>query len=83
MANKPLKHHLFFAGLLLSAAFINLQAQGTPEPVREQLLNGLTVLYGGRPGDGNVFLRLRINSGAAFDLAGKAGTMAQIGRAHV
>jgi hypothetical protein len=28
------------------------------------------------PGDANLFMKLRLNSGAAFDLTGKAGTMA-------
>ena len=52
-----------------------------PEPNREQLLNGLTILFSPRPGDANVLLKLRIHSGAAFDLAGKAGTMALLGDA--
>jgi len=57
-------------------------AQGNfPGPNREQLLNGLTILFFPRPGDANVFLKLRIQSGAAFDLAGKAGTMALLGDA--
>ena len=51
------------------------------EPNREQLLNGLTVLFSPRPGDANVLLKLRIHSGAAFDLSGKAGTMALLGDA--
>lgn len=51
-------------------------AQTIPEPSRQQLLNGLRVLLLNRPADGNVYLKLRIHSGAAFDLAGKAGTMA-------
>jgi zinc protease len=54
-------------------------AQTYPEPVREHLLNGLTVLFSQRPGDPNVFIKLRIESGAAFDLAGKGGTMALLG----
>jgi zinc protease len=54
-------------------------AQTTPEPVREHLLNGLTVLFSQRPGDPNVLVKLRIESGAAFDLAGKGGTMALLG----
>jgi zinc protease len=49
--------------------------QTAPPPEREHLLNGLTILYGNRSGDPNVLLKLRIKSGAAFDLAGKAGTM--------
>jgi predicted Zn-dependent peptidase len=53
-----------------------VNAQPTPAPEREQLLNGLTILYGNRAGDPNLLLKLRIKSGAAFDLAGKAGSMA-------
>lgn len=56
-------------------------AQSAPEPNREQLLNGLKVLYLERPGEANVLLKLRIKSGAAFDLAGKSGTMALLGDA--
>ena len=48
----------------------------TPDPQREQLLNGLRILMWPRQGDQNVVLKLRIHSGAAFDVAGKAGTMA-------
>jgi zinc protease len=51
-------------------------AQNTPEPRREQLLNGLSVLLWERPGNPDVLIKLRVHSGAAFDLAGKAGTMA-------
>jgi predicted Zn-dependent peptidase len=64
--------------LLLANAFST--ATGAPqvvaEPNREQLLNGLNVLLWQRPGDPTVLLKLRIHSGAAFDLAGKAGMMA-------
>lgn len=56
-------------------------AQGVPEPRREQLLNGLNILLWERPGNPEVLLKLRIHSGAAFDLAGKAGTMALLGDA--
>lgn len=56
-------------------------AQTFPEPEREHLLNGLKVVFWQRPGDANVLLKLRINSGAAFDLAGKDGTMALLGDA--
>ncbi|MDQ3820730.1 MAG: insulinase family protein, partial [Acidobacteriota bacterium] len=52
------------------------RAQGLPAPRRAELLNGLRVLLWSRPGDGNVFLKLRVHSGAAFDLAGKSGVMA-------
>jgi len=62
--------------IVLAAALAQVQAQAVPQPDRERLLNGLTILYGNRPGDPQVLLKLRIQSGAAFDLAGKAGTMA-------
>jgi predicted Zn-dependent peptidase len=42
-------------------------------PRREQLLNGLRLLLLHRPNDPQVLLKMRINSGAAFDLAGKEG----------
>jgi len=48
-------------------------AQNTGAPQREQLLNGLPILFLPQPGDPSVLLKLRINSGAAFDLAGKEG----------
>src|SRR6476646_3791116 len=75
--------HTYFRGLiclsLLVVVTARAGAQAYPEPVREQLLNGLTVLFSQRPGDPNVFIKLRIESGAAFDLAGKGGTMALLG----
>jgi zinc protease len=51
----------------------------TGEPQRDELLNGLRVLLWNRPGDQNVVLKLRIHSGAAFDMVGKPGTMAMLG----
>ncbi|MFN2530548.1 MAG: M16 family metallopeptidase [Pyrinomonadaceae bacterium] len=54
-------------------------AQIPAEPQREQLLNGLRVLFWPRPGGPEVLLKLRIHSGAAFDLAGKSGEMALLG----
>jgi zinc protease len=62
--------------LLLVATCTNGRAQGRPEPRREQLLNGLSVQLWYRPAEPIVMLKLRIHSGAIFDLAGKAGTMA-------
>ncbi|MFL6228505.1 MAG: M16 family metallopeptidase [Pyrinomonadaceae bacterium] len=47
-----------------------------PEPRREQLLNGLRLLIVERPGDAKVWMKLRVHSGAAFDLANREGTMA-------
>jgi zinc protease len=67
----------FFALLLLALALTALPARGqrTPEPRREQLLNGLRVLLVSRPADPNVLVKMRVHSGAAFDLAGKEGMM--------
>src|ERR1051325_5917003 len=65
-----------FLSLALGAVSPPCAAQSVPEPHREQLLNGLNVLTWQRGGDPNVLIKLRIHSGAAFDLAGKAGTMA-------
>ncbi len=53
--------------------------QSLPEPRREQLLNGLKILLWNRPGEAQVMLKLRIQSGAAFDLEGKAGLMTLLG----
>ena len=74
----PSRPYLHFSLCLLLALLIPFQsgAQSFPEPAREHLLNGLTVLLWQRPGDANVLLKLRVHSGAAFDLAGKGGTMA-------
>ncbi|HEX8889641.1 MAG TPA: hypothetical protein VF779_10710, partial [Pyrinomonadaceae bacterium] len=58
-----------------------VRSQALPEPQRDELLNGLRVLVWNRPGDQNVYLKLRIHSGAAFDLAGKSGMMALLGDA--
>ena len=72
---------MVLAGLATLAVLLGLpsgtaQAQSGPAPEREQLLNGLTILYSNRPGDPHVLMKLRIKSGAVFDLAGKAGSMA-------
>jgi zinc protease len=50
------------------------QAPSTPKGL--STLNGLRVLYLYRPTDPTLEIKLRINSGAAFDLRGKEGTMA-------
>jgi zinc protease len=71
--------HYSICLLLVSVICVRAGAQTFAEPDQEQLLNGLKVLFWQRPGDPNVLLRLRINSGSAFDLAGKDGTMALIG----
>src|SRR6185295_9875836 len=62
-----------FAGTILlcvTLVALPLRAQTPTQPEREQLLNGLRLLF---------FLKPRINSGAAFDLAGKSGQMALLG----
>ena len=72
-----------FAGtILLSVALAAqpLSAQTTAQqPESEQLLNGLRLLFWLKPGSPEVILKLRINSGAAFDLSGKSGQMALLG----
>ncbi|HEV2802244.1 MAG TPA: insulinase family protein [Pyrinomonadaceae bacterium] len=71
------------AALLLVSLCLPAAAQnaGTPAPRREQLLNGLRLLLVHRAGDPQVLLKIRINSGAAFDLAGKDGLMTLVGDA--
>ena len=71
----------FTASLLLCVLLIAqpLSAQSLAAPEREQLLNGLRLLMWLKPGNPDVILKLRINSGAAFDLSGKAGQMALLG----
>src|SRR5689334_3175438 len=73
-----------FRGLAVSALLLVLLAQPAlsqvpKEPQREQLLNGLRVLVSQQPGSLDLLVKLRINSGAAFDLAGKSGQMALLG----
>lgn len=65
--------------LLCLAGALPVAAQTAEEPQREQLLNGLRVLILPRPGAREVFMSLRIHSGAAFDVAGKSGEMAVLG----
>ncbi len=72
---------LLFCSSLASFYTPQCAAQNVPEPRREQLLNGLRVVLWQKPGEANVLLKLRIHSGAIFDTAGKAGTMALLGDA--
>lgn len=65
--------------MLVLTAFLpvgQVAAQSVPEPEREELLNGLKVLFQQRSSDPEVFIKLRIHDGAAFDTAGKEGLMA-------
>jgi zinc protease len=64
--------------ILLCSTLLSAQAP-TQQPDREQLLNGLRLLFWLKPGSPEVILKLRINSGAAFDLSGKSGQMALLG----
>src|SRR6267142_2744040 len=82
MTNRFTRHSYFYYPiclLLIALMSPSTKAQSYPEPVREQLLNGLTVLFSQRPGDSNVLIKLRVHSGAAFDTTGKSGTMALLG----
>jgi len=54
-------------------------AQPTAIPQSQELLNGLKILLWPKPGSPEVVVKLRIHSGSAFDLAGKAGEMALLG----
>src|SRR5215211_6732134 len=70
--------------LVVSALFVSLLAhpslaQTPREPEREQLLNGLRLLIWSQPNSPDLVVKLRLNSGAAFDLAGKSGQMALLG----
>lgn len=74
----------FLRKLALAVCFLvvlhsSVPAQVPMEPERARLLNGLRVLIWPRSGDRDVLLKLRVHSGAAFDLAGKTGSMALLG----
>ena len=80
--NLALRLCAFAVGLLFLCLLLVPQpaaAQSSNEPQSEQLLNGLRLLLWEKPGSSEVLLKLRINSGAAFDLAGKSGQMALLG----
>ena len=76
---KPLPRKLLFLVLSIFLMAPAAFPQAPAEPEREQLLNGLRLLFWLRPGSPDVILKLRINSGAAFDLSGKSGQMALLG----
>src|SRR5215212_4249350 len=75
--NSSLRVCAFACVFLFSA--LPLSAQPAAQPEREQLLNGLRLLFFLKPGTPELLVKLRINSGAAFDLAGKSGQMALLG----
>lgn len=64
---------------ILTVLSSSVPAQVPIEPEHSRLLNGLRVLMWSRPGEQDVLLKLRVHSGAAFDLEGKAGSMAMLG----
>src|SRR5687768_16267261 len=75
-------HVIARSALVLVLCFVLVQPalpQASNEPEREQLLNGQRLLLWPKTGSSEVLLKLRINSGAAFDLAGKSGQMALLG----
>ena len=64
-------HRSVAAGLILLFMLLigtTAHAQAPQPPEREQLLNGLRLMFWLKPGSPDVILKLRINSGAAFDL---------------
>jgi zinc protease len=81
MKTAAAKSFLTAAGLTLCllTSHASTRTQGSSEPERTQLLNGLRVVHLQKPGDQEVLIKLRIHSGAAFDLAGKEGTLALLG----
>ena len=70
---------LLFVLLVAPPALPQSAPAASNEPEREQLLNGLQLLVWPKPGSSEVLLKLRINSGAAFDLSGKSGQMSLLG----
>ena len=79
MTFKGLLRSTVFAISVISLLPTLVGAQVPMEPERARLLNGLRVLIWSRPSDQDVLLKLRVHSGAAFDLAGKSGSMALLG----
>lgn len=67
---------LSLALLLLTLPLATAARSQNPaaSPQRYTLLNGLTILHVAQPANGKVHLLLRVQGGAAFDLAGKEGT---------
>lgn len=61
--------------LLVFASILAAYPAQLSQPRRENLLNGLKILMWRVPGD-RVELLLRVHSGSAFDVEGKAGSMA-------
>jgi zinc protease len=79
--NTPLRLCAFAGKLFVCITLLvqPISAQTPVQPEREELLNGLRLLFWLKPASPDVILKLRINSGAAFDLSGKSGQMALLG----
>lgn len=65
--------------LVASGALSVAHAQAAREPRKEQILNGLKLFIWSQPNNEKVTVKLRINAGAAFDAAGRTGTMRLLG----
>jgi zinc protease len=76
--NRARAGRFIVAALFLVGASLHAQSQNESiaEVRRETLLNGLKVVFAPRPNETQVVLKLRVDGGAQFDLAGKEGTMA-------
>lgn len=64
---------------LIASMAVTVRPQPNQEPQRAELLNGLKVLIWPRQSEQTVLVKLRVHSGASFDLAGKSGEMAVLG----
>jgi zinc protease len=76
---KPLICRFLLGFILILGLFQPALCQTSSEPQREQLLNGLRLLLWPRPGSQELVIKLRIHSGAAFDLSGRSGQMTLLG----
>ena len=77
-----LSNHLISRVAATICLLVTLQpinAQPTAVPETQELLNGLKILFWPQPGSPDVLVKLRIHSGSAFDLSGKAGEIALLG----
>ena len=81
MLSKILRHSFrWIAACVCLLVSLNQAFPQTPSiPENQELLNGLKILFWPKPGSAEVLVKLRIHSGSAFDLAGKAGEMALLG----
>lgn len=71
---------IFLCGLLMAQEIEEQLNPNLPAGVQhQQLLNGLDIFILNQPANPRVVIKLRIHSGASFDLSGKEGTMALVG----